>query len=126
MNMYKVIKPYGVAEKGDIFEQKDGLYVMEFTNEDYGKSMVIDSNTADFLCKEGYLLKVDKHGTKDTVATTLDLIDSLTKEYHDNLTEVNEKADKGELPACVAVEARTVYYNLTKVLNKIKKELLDE
>lgn len=126
MNMYKVIKPYGVAEKGDIFEQKDGLYVMEFTDEDYSRSMVIDSNTADFLCKEGYLLKVDEQHTEDTVATTLDLIDSLTKEYHDNLADVNEKADKGELPACVAVEARTVYYNLTKVLNRIKKELLHE
>lgn len=124
--MYKVVKPYGVAEKGDIFESKDGLYVMSVTTDDYSKSMVIDSNTADYLCKEGYLLDVTERNVEDKVATTLDLIDGLTKEYADNLNEVNEKADKGEIPACVAVEARTVYYNLSKVLNKIKKELLDE
>ena len=39
---------------------------------------------------------------------------------------MKKKADKGEVQPCVKVEAETVYYNLTKVLTRIKDELTNE
>ena len=39
---------------------------------------------------------------------------------------MNEKANKGEIQPCVKLEAETVYYNLNKVLNKIKDTLTNE
>ena len=37
-----------------------------------------------------------------------------------------DKYSEGKVPPCVKLEAETVYYNLTKVLNKIKEELINE
>lgn len=78
-----------------------------------------------FCCEEGYLLSVDDE-SKYNVDATLELIDDLLKKYESNLKETNEKANKGEIQPCVKLEAETVYYNLNKVLNKIKDTLTNE
>lgn len=134
---YKVIKNFGVAEKGDVFETDDyGLVTFNITNKDdhgeYTRSMSIDEDTADWLVEEGKLEKVEEDEVCDTecmcdkIQYTVGLIDGLLEKYKQNNEEVNEKANKGEIPPCVKVEADTVYYNLNKVLNRIKKELVDE
>ena len=85
----------------------------------------VDRGTIISYDKEGYLLSIDDE-SKYNVDATLELIDDLLEKYESNLKETNEKANKGEIQPCVKLEAETVYYNLNKVLNKIKDTLTNE
>ena len=134
---YKVIENFGVAQKGDVLKTDDyGLVSFNITNTndhgEYTRSMSIDVDTADWLVEEGKLEKVEEDEICNTecmrnkIQYTVGLIDGLLEKYKQNNEEVNEKANNGEIPPCVKVEADTVYYNLNKVLNRIKKELVDE
>ena len=115
---YKVIKEFGSAKKGDVLaEDETGLVSFNVSEDTY--------DTADYLCEEGYLLSIDDE-SKYNVDATLELIDDLLEKYESNLKETNERANKGEIQPCVKLEAETVYYNLNKVLNKIKDTLTNE
>ena len=57
---------------------------------------------------------------------TKSALSEIEEKYESNLKETNEKANKGEIQPCVKLEAETVYYNLNKVLNKIKDTLTNE
>lgn len=123
---YKVVKEFGSAKKGDILaEDETGLVSFNITEDNYTRMMSLDYDTADYLCEEGYLLNIDDE-SKYNVEATLELIDDLLEKYESNLKETNEKANKGEIQPCVKLEAETVYYNLNKVLNKIKDTLTNE
>lgn len=123
---YKVIKEFGSAKKGDILaEDETGLVSFNVSEDNYTRMMSLDYDTADYLCEEGYLLSVDDE-SKYNVDATLELIDDLLEKYESNLKETNERANKGEIQPCVKLEAETVYYNLNKVLNKIKDTLTNE
>lgn len=123
---YKVIKEFGSAKKGDVLaEDETGLVSFNISEDNYTRMMSLDCDTADYLCEEGYLLSINDK-SKYNVDATLELIDDLLKKYESNLKETNEKANKGEIQPCVKLEAETVYYNLNKVLNKIKDTLTNE
>ena len=123
---YKVIKEFGSDKKGDaLAEDETGLVSFNIAEDNYTRMMSLDYDTADYLCEEGYLLSIDDE-SKYNVDATLELIDDLLEKYESNLKETNERANKGEIQPCVKLEAETVYYNLNKVLNKIKDTLTNE
>ena len=45
----------------------------------------------------------------------------MLQKYDSDLDEVLSKYNEGLIPTCVKVEAETVYYNMTKLLDKIKE-----
>lgn len=123
---YKVIKEFGSAKKGDVLaEDETGLVSFNISEDNYTRMMSLDRDTADYLCEEGYLLSINDK-SKYNVDATLELIDDLLEKYKNNLKETDKKANKGEIQSCVRLEAETVYYNLNKVLNKIKDTLTNE
>ena len=123
---YKVIKEFGSAKKGDVLaEDETGLVSFNIAEDNYTRMMSLDYDTADYLCEEGYLLSIDDK-SKYNVDATLELIDDLLEKYESNIKETKERANKGEIQPCVKLEAETVYYNLNKVLNKIKDTLTNE
>lgn len=125
---YKVIKEFGSAsaKKGDVLtDNGEGILTFSSTEDGYTRTIYLDYDTANFLCEEGYLLSIDDE-SEYNVDATLELIDDLLEKYESNLKETNEKANKGEIQPCVKLEAETVYYNLNKVLNKIKDTLTNE
>jgi len=116
MLKYKVIKDFGSARKGDVLVnsvEDPQVFTMECSNGDIEgdnysyRSMSISDDIADLYVEEGYLEEVEDNKSTKVV----DLID---------------KYSEGKVPPCVKLEAETVYYNLTKVLNKIKEELINE
>lgn len=122
---YKVIKEFGSAKKGDVLVMDEtGLVSFDITEGSSSRAMSMDCDTADDLCEKGYLLELDD--TDDKISSTVEFIDNLLDTYKSNMQETNEKADKGEIQPCVKLEAETVYYNLNKVLNKIKDILINE
>ncbi len=122
---YKVIKEFGSAKKGDMLvADETGLVSFNITEGSSNRAMSMDCDTADDLCERGYLIEIDE--TEDKISSTVELINSLLDTYELNMRETNEKADKGEIQPCVKLEAETVYYNLNKVLNKIKDTLVNE
>lgn len=123
---YKVIKEFGSAKKGDVLvDDGTGILTFSSTEDGYTRTIYLDYDTVNFLCEEGYLLSIDDE-SEYNVDATLELIDDLLEKYESNLKETNEKANKGEIQPCVKLEAETVYYNLNKVLNKIKDTLTNE
>lgn len=135
---YKVIKEFGVAKKDDVFILDDcgfaSLNVTETNNgSEYTRAMSMDECTADRLVDKGYLKELNdecqcccQECACERIEDTVELIDELLDKYDKDNTEVQEKAKKGEIQPCVKVESETVYYNLTKVLNRIRKELVKE
>lgn len=131
---YKVVKEFGSAKKGDVLESDNfGFVTFDITektkNSEYTRAMTLDEDTADFMAEDGYLVKLEDECAECSckkVANTVKLIDNLLKQYDEDHADVLKKAEKGEIQPCVKVEAETVYYNLNKVLNKIKSELIDE
>ena len=86
------------------------------------RSMSISDDIADLYVEEGYLEEVEDNKSTKVV----ELIDDLVNQYDKDYKEVMGKYSEGKVPPCVKLEAETVYYNLTKVLNKIKEELINE
>lgn len=124
---YKVIKEFGSAKKGDVLEEDETGLVSFYVEEgNMTRAMSLDYDTADFMCEEEYLLAIEDRSAQDKVNDTLELIDGLLEQYDKDAKDTIEKADKGEVQPCVRVEAETVYYNLNKVLNKIKDSLTNE
>lgn len=123
---YKVIKSFGSARKGDVLEEDEmGLLSFQIDNGETYRSMALDQETASFLSKEGVLLAMEENDANYKVDNAIKLIDDLLEKYDADLKDTLEKADNGDIQPCVRLEAETVYFNLTKVLNKIKSVLLD-
>lgn len=121
---YKVVKEFGSAKKGDLLEEDEtGLVSFYIEEGNMTRSMSLDYDTADYMCEEEYLLAIEDRSAQDKVSDTLELIDSLLNQYDKDAKDTMEKADRGEVQPCVRVEAETVYYNLNKVLNKIRESL---
>lgn len=124
---YKVIKEFGSAKKGDVLEEDETGLVSFYVEEDgMTRAMSLDYDTADYMCEEEYLLAIEDVTAEDKVNSTLELIDSLLEQYAEDAKDTIDRADRGEVQPCVRVEAETVYYNLNKVLNKIKDSLTNE
>ena len=133
---YRVIKEFGSAKRGDVLESDNSGFVSFDVTEksgrsEYTRAMTLDVDTAECMVEDGYLERVTDECCCGEcpckkIEDTVELIDTLIEQYDKDHKDTLEKAEKGEIPPCVKVEAETVYYNLNKVLNKIKNELLDE
>ena len=125
--MYKVIKEFGCAQKGDVLhENEEGLFELNVEcdcSDCYSsRSVCISSDIADTLATAGYLEKFEEEVkcpiTK--LEEVLEFIEEKIEQYTADHEALTAQYNEGDVPQCVKVEADTVYFNLIKVLNKIK------
>ena len=123
---YTFKKDFGFFKANDVLTWDEDLnaFTMDVKEDNGFRSAMIDANTAEDLYVEGLLTKVKPN--IDKISATVKFIDSLLKQYEDDYEEVMQKDKEGKIQPCVKVEAETVYFNLTKVLNKVREELTNE
>ena len=132
MKTYKVIKEFGCAQKGDVLqENEEGLFELsvECNCDDCycSRNICISSDIADTLATAGYLEEFEKE-VKCPIAKlneVLNFVETKIEQYTEDHEALLEQYNEGDVPQCVKVEADTVYFNLIKVLNKIK-DIIDE
>ena len=125
--MYKVIKEFGCAQKGDILnENEEGLFELsvECNCDDCycSRNICISSDIADTLATAGYLEEFEEE-VKCPIAKlneVLNFVETKIEQYTEDHEALTAQYNEGDVPQCVKVEADTVYFNLIKVLNKIK------
>jgi hypothetical protein len=124
---YTFKKDFGFFKANDVLTWNEDIdaFTMDVEEGNSFRSAMIDERTVEDLRLEG-LLVANTEPKNDKINTTIEFIDSLLKQYEDDYKEVTQKYKEGKVQPCVKVEAETVYFNLTKVLNKIKEELTNE
>lgn len=124
---YTFKKDFGFFKANDVLTWNEDIdaFTMDVEDGNSFRSAMIDERTVEDLRLEG-LLAANAEPENDKINTTVEFIDSLLKQYEDDYKEVTQKYKEGKVQPCVKVEAETVYFNLTKVLNKIKEELTNE
>lgn len=124
---YTFKKDFGFFKANDVLTWNEDIdaFTMDVEDGNSFRSAMIDERTVEDLRLEG-LLVANAEPENDKINTTVEFIDSLLKQYEDDYKEVIQKYKEGKVQPCVKVEAETVYFNLTKVLNKIKEELTNE
>lgn len=124
---YRFKKDFGFFKADDVLTWDEDLntFTMEVKEDNGFRSAMIDEHTAEDLYKEG-LLAAYIEPKDDKINTTVELIDCLLKQYDSDYNEVMNKYKEGKVQPCVKVEAETVYFNLTKVLNKVREQLTNE
>mgnify|MGYP006914579498 FL=1 len=124
---YTFKKDFGFFKANDVLTWNEDVdaFTMDVEEGNSFRSAMIDERTVEDLRLEG-LLEANAEPENDKINTTVEFIDSLLKQYEDDYKEVTQKYKEGKVQPCVKVEAETVYFNLTKVLNKIKEELTNE
>lgn len=134
MKIFKVIKAFAEAKKGDIFEEtSEGIFTMERVDVDKNGtgykswvSMELTEQIIESLVKDGYLLDMTpekSEGNITKIKEVEDYIDALISTYTTDYTNLREAYENGDVQPCVKVEAETVYHNLIKVLNNIKNKI---
>lgn len=126
--MYKVIKEFGCAQKGDVLhENEEGLFELNVEcdcSDCYSsRSICISSDVADTLATAGYLEEIKEmivSIAEDKLSEVLNFIEEKIEQYASDHEALTAQYNEGDVPQCVKVEADTVYFNLIKVLNKIK------
>nr|DAJ18019.1 MAG TPA: hypothetical protein [Podoviridae sp. ctY3D12] len=127
MKQYKVIKEFACAKKGDVltYNEDSDLFEFDITSNGGYRTMFVDEETADEFVEEGFLEAFDKEPEmsieEDKLNKVSEMIDEMLYQYEQDGKTIQNKYDKGEVPTCVKVEADTVHYHITKVLNKIKE-----
>jgi hypothetical protein len=127
MKTYKVIKEFGCAQKGDVLhENEEGLFELNVEcdcSDCYSsRSICISSDIAVTLAMAGYLEEFEENEvTCPKLAEVLDFVDEKIEQYTADHEALTAQYNEGDVPQCVKVEADTVYFNLIKVLNKIKE-----
>lgn len=140
---YLVIKPFSCAQVGDVFryvgiseidedyenQQECGYY--EMTNDTDDKmgnttfrNMEINVEHALELEKDGFLGS-NVITSEEKIEKLSQLIDELLIVYSANNNKIADQHKYGTIPTCVKVECETVYFNMTKLLNKFK-EIINE
>ena len=124
---YTFKKDFGFFKANDVLTWNEDIdaFTMDVEEGNSFRSAMIDERTVEDLRLEG-LLEANAEPENDKINTTVEFIDSLLKQYEDDYKEVTQKYKEGKVQPCVKVEAETVYFNLTKVLNKVKEELTNE
>ena len=119
MKQYKVIKEFACAKKGDVltYNEDSDLFEFDITSNGGYRTMFVDEETADEFVEEGFLEAFDNEPEMSIEENKLnkvsEMIDEMLDQYEQDGKTVQDKYDK--------VEADTVHYNITKVLNKIKE-----
>ena len=124
---YTFKKDFGFFKANDVLTWNEDIdaFTMDVEEGNSFRSAMIDERTVEDLRLEG-LLEANAEPENDKINTTVEFIDSLLKQYEDDYKEVMQKYKEGKVQPCVKVEAETVYFNLTKVLNKVREELTNE
>ena len=124
---YTFKKDFGFFKANDVLTWNEDIdaFTMDVEEGNSFRSAMIDERTVEDLRLEG-LLVANAEPENDKINTTVEFIDSLLKQYEDDYEEVMQKYKEGKIQPCVKVEAETVYFNLTKVLNKVREELTNE
>ena len=126
MKQYKVIKEFGCAQKGDVLkENEEGLFELSVEcdcNDMYcSRSICISSDIADTLVSAEYLEEFEEVEAEDArIVKVLEFCEEKIEQYTADHEALTAQYNEGEVPQCVKVEADTVYFNLIKILNKIK------
>lgn len=138
MKVFKVIKPFNNAIKGDIFycdpDYDENVYELERNevkdNIQTTVYMEMTKEIIDEFVKQGYLFECDE---EDEIADeptglekVLNYVDSLINQYTEDYNNMLKSFEDGDIQPCVKVEAETVYYNLNKVLNAIKDKIHEQ
>lgn len=127
---YTFTKDYGFFKAGDIltWDRDINAFTIDVENENSFRSAMLDKRTVEDIYEQGFLsTDEDQHNKADeTIDKTVELIDTLIDKYEADYKEVIDKYSEGKVQPCVKVEAETVYYNLNKVLTKIKDTLKNE
>ena len=130
MKTYKVIKEFGCAQKGDVLhENEEGLFELSVEcdcNDCYSsRAVCISSDIADTLAHAGYLEEFEEYQptcpSEEKLKEVLSFIEEKLEQYEQDHEALVAQYNEGDVPQCVKVEADTVYFNLIKVLNKIKE-----
>lgn len=128
---YTAVNEFGCATDGDVFEQVHGTDMWHMHREEEGAiaEMFLSKDIVQGLVETGYLAEVCE-ATKDQCAekleSLLEFVDDKLKQYEEDRTAMLDSYNNQEIPTCVKVEAETVYYNMTKVLNKVKEIITNE
>ena len=131
--MYKVIKEFGCAQKGDVLqENEEGLFELNVESDCSdcysSRSICISSDIANTLAIAGYLEEFEEEKVICPIAKLNEIsnfVETKIEQYTEDHEALTAQYNEGDVPACVKVEADTVYFNLIKVLNKIK-EIINE
>lgn len=127
---YTFTKDYGFFKAGDILNWDEDInaFTLDVETENGFRAAMLDERTVEDIYEQGFLsTDKDQHNKADeTIDKTVELIDTLINKYESDYKEVIDKYSEGEIQPCVKVEAETVYYNLNKVLTKIKNTLKNE
>lgn len=129
---YKVIKAFDEFEKGDILlENKNGDFELNKSNvkDEYVEEITITVNK-DFIdeaIEDGNIIELQEEDESCDCCDKLEkiklLVNTLIETYEEDYKNMIEAFEQGDVQPCVKVEAETVYYNLTKVLNRIKEAI---
>lgn len=130
---YKVVEDFGSLIKGDVLEQRGDVYVLEerinidgYTSYRYAE---FDKEALDEEVSSGRIITIkDEPEDENTkrLNDTINLLNELDKKYYEDYTKLMEEYEKGDVPTCLKVEAETVYENLGKLVNAIRKTLEGE
>lgn len=127
---YTFTKDYSFFKAGDIltWDKDINAFTMDEENENGFRVAMLDERTVEDIYEQGFLStdKDQNNKADETIDKTVELIDTLINKYESDYKEVIDKYSEGEIQPCVKVEAETVYYNLNKVLTKIKNTLKNE
>ena len=131
--MYKVIKEFGCAQKGDVLhENEEGLFELNVEcdcSDCYSsRSICISSDIADTLATAGYLEEFEEmivSIAEDKLSEVLNFVETKIEQYTADHEALTAQYNEGDVPQCVKVEADTVYFNLINVLNKIKDIIIE-
>lgn len=129
--IYKVIKAFDEFEKGDILlENENGDFEFNKTHKEDGYveeiTITVNKDFIDEAIEDGNVIEIkeDESGDYcDKLERVKLLIDTLIETYEEDYKNMVEAFEQGDVQPCVKVEAETVYYNLTKVLNRIKEAI---
>lgn len=135
MKQYKVVKEFGCAKKGDIFnESTEGYFEMDSTSECVdmysSRNMCISPDIISTLLGAQFIEEFKSETKEETFAqdkltSISNFINEMKKQYEQDHQNLINEYNEGNLPACVKVEADTVYFNMNKVLTKIE-DLINE
>lgn len=130
---YKIVEDFGSLIKGDILEQRGDVYVLEerinidgYTSYRYAE---FDKEALDEEVSSGRIIIIEDEPVDENAKRlndTIDLLNELDKKYYEDYTKLMEEYEKGDVPTCLKVEAETVYENLGKLVNAIRKTLEGE
>ena len=132
---YKVVNDFGCLVKGDEIEEKNGAYVFEERVDVDGfkayRYAEFDKEAIDEEVESGNLIElqdIDPFYSEHDKAweKTMTLLEELDKRYAKDYENLMEDYANGNVPTCMKVEAETVYENMGKLINTIKKSLNGE